>query len=1086
MAFLERNVSRGIVPIAGDPISWSVETVETVEAAGGQQSIALRVLLFLHGTFSTTRGSFGALVSSPAGKEFLEQAHNKYDMVIGFDHPTLSIDPAQNAKDLVVALDRLGSGRSMDVDVVSYSRGGLVYRALAQLLAQRTDISFNRVCFVAVPNGGTTLAEPENWEKFINLYTNIAMAGLRLLQLQPGALSATLVGKEAVRSIGAFVRYLASYAVADNGVPGLAAMRPNSSFLTAMSQDTKEVHRYAVISDFEPELVGEGSIAGLPRQILSKIADGLVDELLGSVNDLVVNTDSMINFGRETARALSDLLDFGTTPQVYHTSYFVRPEVAKALSRWLINSDQVETDREMRRGWGAATSKPLLAPEESQSLVVVDEGDPVRRVLELDRAGSTEFIVIRRGVHSYAFRPSEILGMLGATSLNNVLPLHDSDASAVVGISSEYSPPNERRGKPSAFRGIVFDNGKPVAVIHSDPADIGNSADVSGGQLGRFLSNLTPIGALAGAGGGPIVTSPVSDPAIGKQFPSLEAASQSGQLKGVFHHGTLTVGGQINPASVDMFREVGPTRRGSVGSLMQPPLGELLHSGSEVKAGERSEITCHFLAELSKEIVVAKSSTLRVTISREELDAALGSATQRGSSSKVSKDVLLIVEAWPRKNLRISRENRSELRVPASNAPEYAYFDLIPTQAGPAEVTVVVRQGTYPLASMDVHVTAVEKAPEVVETVTASSTGRTTDILPAPINQLRIIDSEDDGKISFFYELNLPGITLERFQSAPIKGDRTTYVENLFREIEARYATSKQKDEEFRILLRAMGAELFKELFPTELQSLLWKHKDRISGIQVISTEPFVPWELVFLKNPNEKGLKDGKFLAELGLTRWVHGSWHPAIVRARMNRCHYVASEYPTAKKLPEADAEARFLSEKFAFQPVRPTLKDVYALLESGFDVLHFACHGVANAGDISNAALELSARHGSGWELDELKSSVVGQIANLVSADGERPMVVLNACQSSRQGWQLTSVGGFAQAFVGAGAGIFVGTLWSVIDLPARVFIEALYNSLAAGKTLGEAAKDARLASAAVEPSSWLAYTVYGDPSAKVIMA
>jgi CHAT domain-containing protein len=87
-----------------------------------------------------------------------------------------------------------------------------------------------------------------------------------------------------------------------------------------------------------------------------------------------------------------------------------------------------------------------------------------------------------------------------------------------------------------------------------------------------------------------------------------------------------------------------------------------------------------------------------------------------------------------------------------------------------------------------------------------------------------------------------------------------------------------------------------------------------------------------------------------------------------------------------------------------------------------------------------------------------------------------VVLNACQSGRPSPQLT--GGFACAFLMAGAGTFVGALWSVIDEPAYIFLKALYGALLDDKPLGEAAKIARNASAEKEASSWLAYAVYGD--------
>ena len=43
----------------------------------------------------------------------------------------------------------------------------------------------------------------------------------------------------------------------------------------------------------------------------------------------------------------------------------------------------------------------------------------------------------------------------------------------------------------------------------------------------------------------------------------------------------------------------------------------------------------------------------------------------------------------------------------------------------------------------------------------------------------------------------------------------------------------------------------------------------------------------------------------------------------------------------------------------------------------------------------------------------------------------------------------MGGFAAAFVSRGAGVFIGTHWSVGDAPARTFIEAFYKSFAVRK-------------------------------------
>jgi hypothetical protein len=48
-----------------------------------------KILLLIHGTFSTTVGSFGMLTSTAQGQKLLKAA-GCYDAIIGFDHQTLS------------------------------------------------------------------------------------------------------------------------------------------------------------------------------------------------------------------------------------------------------------------------------------------------------------------------------------------------------------------------------------------------------------------------------------------------------------------------------------------------------------------------------------------------------------------------------------------------------------------------------------------------------------------------------------------------------------------------------------------------------------------------------------------------------------------------------------------------------------------------------------------------------------------------------------------------------------------------------------------------------------------------------------
>jgi CHAT domain-containing protein len=95
----------------------------------------------------------------------------------------------------------------------------------------------------------------------------------------------------------------------------------------------------------------------------------------------------------------------------------------------------------------------------------------------------------------------------------------------------------------------------------------------------------------------------------------------------------------------------------------------------------------------------------------------------------------------------------------------------------------------------------------------------------------------------------------------------------------------------------------------------------------------------------------------------------------------------------------------------------------------------------------------------------------------------LVFINACRSAGVIPEYTQMMGWAQQFMAAGAGAFVGTLWAVRSEAACAFAEAFYHALTSGSPLGEAARTARIdASRNSSDATWLAYTVYGDPTAR----
>ena len=183
MKFLERNVSRGLVVMdSDDPALWKPGGSNVIPNL--PQDRPARILLFVHGTFSSSAGGFGALCGTPWGRALLAGIRHNYDAVIGFDHATLSEDPLANATELFNVLEQQTWPFPPIIDAVAHSRGGLVLRSLTELLLPGSNFHpvIDRAVFVGCTNAGTQLANAEHWVQFADFYTNAAVCACRLLQ----------------------------------------------------------------------------------------------------------------------------------------------------------------------------------------------------------------------------------------------------------------------------------------------------------------------------------------------------------------------------------------------------------------------------------------------------------------------------------------------------------------------------------------------------------------------------------------------------------------------------------------------------------------------------------------------------------------------------------------------------------------------------------------------------------------------------------------------------------------------------------------------------------------------------------------
>jgi len=285
--------------------------------------------------------------------------------------------------------------------------------------------------------------------------------------------------------------------------------------------------------------------------------------------------------------------------------------------------------------------------------------------------------------------------------------------------------------------------------------------------------------------------------------------------------------------------------------------------------------------------------------------------------------------------------------------------------------------------------------------------------------------------------------------------------------------------------LGGIGATISKELLPQALLDRLWELQPSVGDyaepaprLLVLSREPWIPWQLLALVDPDTKGF-GGRFLSEaFALTQWVHNtSWYPHFPLQK------IALVAPRDSNLPGVKIERQKLrdwAEKSTrvVEEITPRTDPVLeAMRSSSFDGWHFSSHGL-NKGDNPDLwALYL--------DRDETFLASDLQGAGQVLAR-HRPLVFLNACYSGRQAFALSGIGGLAKSFLDAGAGAFIGSSWAISDSAATEFSSAFYRHFEAGKPIGEAARWARIQvkNRFDGDPTWLAYTVFAHPSATCV--
>lgn len=366
------------------------------------------------------------------------------------------------------------------------------------------------------------------------------------------------------------------------------------------------------------------------------------------------------------------------------------------------------------------------------------------------------------------------------------------------------------------------------------------------------------------------------------------------------------------------------------------------------------------------------------------------------------------------------------------------------------------------------------------------------DILP-PDLEMRVRTVPENGQTRLVYTLHSPtGVApfvQHEIRGPILQGSPDSFHKYLREKIEH---FGQRLDVEGEKILRAdierklanLGWQLWGELFPPDFQSAYREIRRKVCTWMIVSDEPWIPWEMIKpYDDSRPEEIIDDDFLGRrFHLTRWLAGSKPPSGEIEIRRLATIVTDEAP-----PQSEPEGQHLAQLAVRSGVEDASisatspNDALNLIQKGeLHLLHFVSHGKFAAEEADESAIGFP----NGLPLRPI--DLDGPVRTRIRQD--RPLVLLNACWAGQQGWSLTRTGGWATRWVQiCECGAFVAPLWPVRAQAASEFAHVFYDALWRGATLGQAAQEAREHLRDTRPAgdpSTLAYTVYGNPNARVL--
>lgn len=448
--------------------------------------------------------------------------------------------------------------------------------------------------------------------------------------------------------------------------------------------------------------------------------------------------------------------------------------------------------------------------------------------------------------------------------------------------------------------------------------------------------------------------------------------------------------------------------------------------------------------------------------------------------------------------------NLDQQELNPSKPLDTAIFDLKPRNTGVTHVHVTFMQGDARLGSVSVPVeilagtVADEGATWRGPTVTVGDSGLRPDLL------LMVESDVADGKGFLRYRLVARGGVPLTFTRQEVPAGLSTEIRALYEHLES---YTRHNDPAYRgqtkvpspvvpaqdidRKVRNLGEELWRRLLPRDFKAFYAQERARWAAdppsLLIVSDDADIPWELVCPTFPDAAA--DVPWCERFRLARWLtkadldpQFSLPPERLRIRD-----FAQVIPGDLNIAEIEEERRFLtalSPAYGLRATGPKTAAWDALTtwleqdgdDDGCDWLHLTAHGGFSP-DVPMLDSSLGLEGGGRFRPSDIAGSAERNIRR------RRPGWVFNSCQAGRCTEGLSHSAGWAGRLIEAGAGVFIAPAWALRTTTAAAFTQALYPLLLKGESLAGAVRKARLAARQAGDPSWLGYTLYGHPEARV---